>query len=43
MAVLNAPFSNTRSVVELAIAEIIGIVGYGNIGSQLSAVATKLG
>src|SRR5687767_15446572 len=69
VAVFNAPYSNTRSVVELAIAEIIslarrliardrslhagiwdksatgsheirgrtlGIVGYGNIGSQLS-------
>src|SRR5581483_5335861 len=68
VAVFNAPFSNTRSVVELVIAEIIaltrrltdknaemhagiwsksaagahevrgsrlGIVGYGNIGSQL--------
>jgi D-3-phosphoglycerate dehydrogenase len=75
-AVFNAPFSNTRSVVELAIAEIIaltrrltekddalhagvwdksadgahevrgrtlGIVGYGNIGSQLSVVAEALG
>lgn len=72
----NAPFSNTRSVVELAIGEIIamarhltdkskalhdgiwdksakgahevrgrslGIVGYGNIGSQLSVVAESLG
>ncbi len=72
----NAPFSNTRSVVELAIGEIIsltrrltdknagmhagewnksaagaheirgrrlGIVGYGNIGSQLSVVAEALG
>jgi D-3-phosphoglycerate dehydrogenase len=72
----NAPFSNTRSVVELAIAEIIamtralteknalmhagvwdksadgahevrgrtlGIVGYGNIGSQLSVLAESLG
>ena len=72
----NAPYSNTRSVVELAIAEIIsmarhltdknakmhdgewdksakgahevrgrtlGIVGYGNIGSQLSVVAEALG
>jgi D-3-phosphoglycerate dehydrogenase len=72
----NAPFSNTRSVVELATAEIImmarrltekdtalhngvwdkqssgsheirgrrlGIVGYGNIGSQLSVVAEALG
>ena len=75
IAVFNAPFSNTRSVVELAIAEIIamarhltdtpwrctpesgtrppgaptrsgrslGIVGYGNIGSQLSVVAESLG
>ncbi|MCX6181597.1 MAG: phosphoglycerate dehydrogenase [Bacteroidetes bacterium] len=72
----NAPFSNTRSVVELALGEIImlmrrvferstelhagkwnktatgsyeirnktlGIVGYGNIGSQLSVVAEALG
>jgi D-3-phosphoglycerate dehydrogenase len=76
VAVFNAPFSNTRSVVELAISEIIalarhltdqnaqmqagnwvksargsheirgrtlGIVGYGNIGSQLSVVAEALG
>ncbi|MFP5417252.1 MAG: phosphoglycerate dehydrogenase [Actinomycetes bacterium] len=76
MAVFNAPYSNTRSVVELAIAEIIsmarhltdhnarmhagewiksakgsheirgrtlGLVGYGNIGSQLSVVAESLG
>lgn len=76
LPVFNAPFSNTRSVVELAIAEIIlmarrltekdrslhdgvwdknskgsheirgrklGIVGYGNIGSQLSVVAEMLG
>ena len=76
IAVFNAPFSNTRSVVELAIAEIIslarrlaeknadmhagiwnksaagsheirgrnlGIVGYGNIGSQLSVLAEALG
>ncbi|GAB2692412.1 phosphoglycerate dehydrogenase [Thalassiella azotivora] len=76
VAVFNAPFSNTRSVVELAIAEIIamarrlteknaslhdgvwdksatgahevrgrrlGIVGYGNIGSQLSVVAEAIG
>jgi len=75
-AVFNAPFSNTRSVVELVIAEIIalkrgltdktrqmhegiwdksakgshevrgqrlGIVGYGNIGSQLSVLAESLG
>ncbi|GAB3703960.1 phosphoglycerate dehydrogenase [Mariniluteicoccus flavus] len=74
--VFNAPFSNTRSVVELALGEIIsmarhmtdkseklhqgiwdksaagaheirgrtlGIVGYGNIGSQLSVVAEALG
>jgi D-3-phosphoglycerate dehydrogenase len=74
--VFNAPFSNTRSVVELAVAEIIGlmrrlpehnrslregvwsksaegshevrgrtlgIVGYGNIGSQLSVIAEALG
>jgi D-3-phosphoglycerate dehydrogenase len=76
VAVFNAPFSNTRSVVELALAEIIamarrlteanasmhagvwnkaatgsheirgrslGIVGYGNIGSQLSVLAESLG
>ncbi len=76
MAVFNAPYSNTRSVVELAIAEIItmarrlsdrnrdmhagiwdktatgshevrgrslGIVGYGNIGSQLSVIAEAMG
>lgn len=76
VAVFNAPYSNTRSVVELAIAEIIslarrlmdrdrslhagtwdksaagsheirgrtlGIVGYGNIGSQLSVLAEALG
>jgi D-3-phosphoglycerate dehydrogenase len=76
LAVFNAPFSNTRSVVELAISEIIalarrlvdknagmhdgtwdksasgshevrgrtlGIVGYGNIGSQLSVLAESLG
>jgi D-3-phosphoglycerate dehydrogenase len=75
-AVFNAPYSNTRSVVELAVAEIIslarrlvdrdralhagrwdksaagshevrgrtlGIVGYGNIGSQLSVLAEALG
>jgi len=74
--VFNAPFSNTRSVVELALGEIImlarripeknpkmhrgewdksaggsfevrgkklGIVGYGNIGSQLSVVAEAIG
>jgi D-3-phosphoglycerate dehydrogenase len=76
VAVFNAPYSNTRSVVELAIAVIIslarrlierdralhsgtwdksatgsheirgrtlGIVGYGNIGSQLSVLAEALG
>ncbi|MDX5318456.1 MAG: phosphoglycerate dehydrogenase, partial [Actinomycetes bacterium] len=76
VAVFNAPFSNTRSVVELAIGEIIalmrrlterdralhfgvweksasgahevrgltlGIIGYGNIGTQLSVVAEALG
>ena len=76
IAVFNAPFSNTRSVVELALAEMIcltrgltaknsalhagvwdksakgahemrgrtlGIIGYGNIGSQLSVLAEALG
>jgi len=76
VTVFNAPYSNTRSVVELAIAEIvaltrrlteknalmhegvwdksaagahevrgrtIGIVGYGNIGTQLSVLAEDLG
>lgn len=76
IAVFNAPFSNTRSVVELAIGEIImltrnifdkavlmhegkwdksatgskeirgkklGIIGYGNIGAQLSVVAESIG
>jgi len=76
VGVFNAPFSNTRSVVELALAEIIGltrrltqkdrlmhagvwdksargahevrgrtlgIVGYGNIGTQLSVLAESLG
>jgi D-3-phosphoglycerate dehydrogenase len=76
VAAFNAPFSNTRSVVELALAEIIaltrrltekntgmhagvwdkaaegshevrgrtlGIVGYGNIGTQLSVLAENLG
>lgn len=76
VAVFNAPFSNTRSVVELVISEVIallrrlvdkdramqagvwdksaegahevrgrrlGIVGYGNIGAQLSVVAEALG
>ena len=74
--VFNAPFSNTRSVAELVLAEAIlmlrgipeknaschrggwqktaansfeirgktlGIVGYGNIGSQLSVLAESLG
>ncbi len=74
--VFNAPYANTRSVVELAIANIIalmrrltvknsklhrgiwdktaahaheirgrtlGIIGYGNIGSQLSVLAEALG
>jgi D-3-phosphoglycerate dehydrogenase len=76
VSVFNAPYSNTRSVVELAIAEIImlirnlpdkfakmhngewdksakgsfeirgkklGIVGYGNIGTQLSVLAESIG
>lgn len=76
IATFNAPFSNTRSVVEIAIAEIIaltrrltefdramhdgvwnksaigaheirgrtlGIIGYGNIGTQLSVLAENLG
>ncbi|MCS6833427.1 MAG: phosphoglycerate dehydrogenase, partial [Flammeovirgaceae bacterium] len=76
VAVFNAPYSNTRSVVELAIGEIImlmrnlpdkmanmhkgkwekvathsyevrnkkiGIIGYGNIGSQLSVLAEAMG
>ena len=76
VAVFNAPFSNTRSVVEIALAEVIalmrrltdrdkalhagiwdksadgahevrgrvlGIVGYGNIGTQLSVLAEALG
>ena len=76
VAVFNAPYSNTRSVVELAVGEMImlqrnayqlsveahagnwiksaagsrevrgrtlGIVGYGNIGIQLSTVAEALG
>ena len=63
--VFNAPFSNTRSVVELVLGEIImlyrrvyekstkdchevrgkklGILGYGNIGSQISVLAEMLG
>lgn len=76
IAVFNAPYSNTRSVVELALAEVIaltrrmtdknakmhdgvwdksaagahevrgralGIIGYGNIGAQLSVLAEALG
>ena len=76
IAAFNAPFSNTRSVVEIAIADIIsltrrltvfdkemhggiwnksatgahevrgrtlGIIGYGNIGTQLSVLAENLG
>lgn len=76
VAVFNAPYSNTRSVVELAIGEMImlmrnipdttagmhvgkwnksavnsheirgkklGIIGYGNIGTQLSVLAEALG
>ena len=76
IAVFNAPYSNTRSVVELAIGQMImlirnipdkstkmhagvwdksavnsfeirgkklGLVGYGNIGTQLSVVAEALG
>ena len=76
VAVFNAPYSNTRSVVEIAIGSIValarrltdknaamhrgvwdksatgshevrgralGIVGYGNIGSQLSVLAEAFG
>ena len=76
VAVYNAPYSNTRSVVEMILGEIIvlmrniyqqsnkmkqgiwsksvsgnyeirgkklGIIGYGNIGSQLSILAEALG
>ncbi|WP_270888305.1 phosphoglycerate dehydrogenase [Pedococcus sp. 5OH_020] len=76
VGVFNAPFSNTRSVVELVLAEVLalarrlpektqrmhdgiwdksakgsyetrgrtlGIVGYGNIGTQLSNVAEAIG
>ena len=76
IVVFNAPYSNTRSVVELVIAEIVslarrlpektqkmhagiwdksakgshevrgrtlGIVGYGNIGTQLSNLAEAMG
>lgn len=76
VAVFNAPYSNTRSVVELAIGQVVmlmrrvtdanrllheggwkksatgcsevrgkvlGIVGYGHIGSQLSVLAESMG
>jgi D-3-phosphoglycerate dehydrogenase len=76
VAVFNAPFSNTRSVAELVVAEIVvllrrlydkvsrahqgiwdkstenarevrgkklGIVGFGNIGSQISTMAEAMG
>lgn len=76
ISVFNAPFSNTRSVVELVLAQVVmlmrglpeknasmhrgewnksasgsfeirgkklGIVGYGNIGSQISVLAEALG
>lgn len=76
IAAFNAPFSNTRSVVEVALADMIaltrrltvldksmhagvwdktsegaheirgrtlGIIGYGNIGTQLSVLAENLG
>lgn len=76
VSVFNAPYSNTRSVVEMAIGQIImlmrglfdksmmahegkwaktsansneirgktlGIIGYGNIGAQLSVLAENLG
>ena len=76
VAAFNAPYSNTRSVVELAIGEMImlirnivdksnqahngiwsksagnsfeirgkklGLIGYGNIGTQLSVLAESLG
>jgi D-3-phosphoglycerate dehydrogenase len=76
VAVFNAPYENTRSVVELAIAQMVllvrnlpdkmmgmhngkwqksatsareirgkklGIIGYGNIGKQLSIVAEAMG
>ncbi len=76
VAVFNAPFSNTRSVAELVIAEIIflirglydkvvkahggtwdkstrnarevrgkklGVIGFGNIGSQVSTLAEAMG
>lgn len=76
VAVFNAPYSNTRSVAELVIAEaimlmrgipaknaaahrgewqksavnahevrgkVLGVIGYGNIGSQVSVLAESLG
>ncbi len=76
IAVFNAPFSNTRSVVELVLSEItvlyrkvleknvlmhqgiwdksslnsfeirgkkLGIIGYGNIGSQISVLTESMG
>lgn len=76
VAIFNAPYSNTRSVVELTLAnilalsrhlidtnnrthqgiwsksahgnheirgQVLGIIGYGHIGSQLSVVAESLG
>ena len=55
IAVFNAPYSNTRSVVELVMwdksasgshevrGKTLGIIGYGNIGSQLSVLAEALG
>jgi len=76
IVVFNAPYSNTRSVVELAVGEmimlmrnvltksnslhqgvwdksaknsfeirgkILGLIGYGNIGSQFSVIAESLG
>ncbi|MES2386544.1 MAG: phosphoglycerate dehydrogenase [Bacteroidota bacterium] len=76
IAAFNAPYSNTRSVVELAVGEMImlirnipdksnkmhagqweksagnsheirgkklGLVGYGNIGTQISVIAESLG
>ncbi len=76
VAVFNAPYSNTRSVVELVISDIValmrrvpehtlsirngvwdktakkshevrgktlGIIGYGNIGSQVSVLAESMG
>ena len=50
ITVFNAPFSNTRSVVEMSAAgahevrgRTLGIIGYGNIGTQLSVLAENLG